>query len=126
MVSMAQPEWHGGPDRGVGMIYELKMYRAQTGKRDAVVKRFAVHAAPIIDRLGGKVLDAWIAQSDPDRFYYIVGFPDEDARQKVWSDFARDPEWQAVKADSEQGGPLLAEQTTELLLPAFAEGRSTE
>lgn len=105
------------------MIYELKTYRAAAGKRDALVTRFADHAAPILDRLGGKVVGAWIAHNDPDRFYYVIGFADDAARQKVWADFFADPGWKAAKAESELSGPLLAEQTTEVLLPAFAEDR---
>jgi hypothetical protein len=38
---------------------------------------------------------------------YLLGYPDLGAREKSWTAFAADPEWQKARTDSEKGGPLV-------------------
>jgi len=97
------------------MIYEKKRYLAHPGKAAALRQRFVDTTMPIFERLGIRTLAVYSPQGRDDELHYIVAFADEAARQAAWAQFAQDSEWQAAKACSEQGGPLLAAQESELL-----------
>jgi hypothetical protein len=41
------------------------------------------------------------------RLVYLLGYPDLGAREKSWSKFMADADWQQARADSEKNGPLV-------------------
>ncbi len=95
------------------MIYELKTYKATEGNIAALKKRFAEKTIPIFRRLGIEVTHCWDNLEDPDTFNYLVRFSNQEAEKAAWDAFAKDEEWQVVKAESERAsGPLLAIQST--------------
>jgi len=82
-------------------FYELRVYTAQPGKRDALAARFAKLTAPIFARHGITNVGYWIPQqSDPElgitaenTFIYIRGYPSKDERDKRLKANAEDPEF---------------------------------
>jgi NIPSNAP len=71
-------------------FYELRVYTAQPGKRDALAERFASRTAAIYARHGITNVGYWIPQqSDPElgisaenTFIYIRGYPSKEERDK--------------------------------------------
>ena len=71
-------------------FYELRIYTAQPGKRDALAARFASRTAAIYARHGITNVGYWIPQqSDPElgisaenTFIYIRGYPSKAERDK--------------------------------------------
>jgi hypothetical protein len=71
-------------------FYELRIYTAQPGKRDALAARFASRTAAIYARHGITNVGYWIPQqSDPElgisaenTFVYIRGYPSREERDK--------------------------------------------
>lgn len=103
------------------MIYEIRVYEAAEGRADAMRGRFCDHVATrFFPRHGIELLGVFTAPAEDGRLTYMTRFKDEDARKKAWAAFAADPEWAAVKAASETGGPLLKNQTVSVLSPAIA------
>jgi NIPSNAP len=103
------------------LIYEIRVYEAVEGRADAMRRRFADKVATtFFPRHGIELVGAFTAPVEDGRLTYMTRFANEDARKKAWASFAADPEWAAVKAASETGGPLLKNQIVSVLSPAIS------
>jgi hypothetical protein len=91
-------------------FYELRIYKAQPGKRDALAARFASRTAAIYARHGITNVGYFIpTQSDPelgidaaDTFIYVRGYPSKDERDKRLRAAQTDPEFREVVIDQER------------------------
>jgi len=90
-------------------FYELRIYTAQPGKRDALAARFANRTAAIYARHGITNVGYWIPQqSDPElgisaenTFIYIRGYPSKAERDKRLNAAHDDPEFAEVVTKQE-------------------------
>src|ERR1700732_3465275 len=102
---------YGQAKKAVG-FFELRVYTAQPGKRDALAARFASRTAAIFARHGITNVGYWIPQqSDPEigitaenTFIYIRGYPSKEERDKRLQARADDPEFTEVVRKAE-GNP---------------------
>jgi hypothetical protein len=93
-------------------FFELRVYTALPGKRDALADRFASRTAAIFARHGITNVGYWIpVQSDPElgisaenTFIYIRGYPSKEERDKRLAARAKDPEFAEVVRKAE-GNP---------------------
>src|ERR1700722_12150371 len=91
-------------------FFELRVYTAQPGKRDALAVRFAKHTASIYARHGITNVGYWIPQqSDPElgisaenTFIYMRGYPSREERDKRLTAAHDDPEFKQVVTNQEQ------------------------
>jgi hypothetical protein len=91
-------------------FYELRVYKAQPGKRDALAGRFATRTAAIYARHGITNVGYFIPQqSDPelgidasDTFIYIRAYPSKDERDKRLKAAQSDPEFREVVVGQER------------------------
>ena len=91
-------------------FYELRVYTAQPGKRDALAARFASRTAAIYARHGITNVGYWIPQqSDPDlgisaenTFIYVRGYPSKEERDKRLTAAHDDPEFGEVVTKMER------------------------
>jgi hypothetical protein len=92
-------------------VYELRTYTCNEGKLEALKARFRDHTIEIFNRHGMESIGYWIPQ-DPEKskttLIYILAHPSREAAAKNWKEFASDPEWKKVAADSEANGKILA------------------
>ncbi len=90
------------------MLYELRIYHMHPGRMQAINDRFANFTLGIFAKHGMRVTEFW-EDIDPDhnRLYYIMEFADMEARDRGFEAFRSDPEWQKVKSESEQDGPIV-------------------
>ena len=93
-------------------LYELRIYRAEPGKLDALNARFREHTLELFEKHGMRNVAYWIEQptdESPDgKVIYVLAFPSREARDASWAAFVADPEWREVAATSEAGGKLVA------------------
>ena len=92
-------------------VYELRLYRVNEGKMDALIARFGDHTDAIFKRHNMKSIGYWRPEDAPysqNLFVYILEHPSREEAQKNWAAFQADPEWKKVKADSETQGALAA------------------
>ena len=90
-------------------FYELRIYTAQPGRRDALAARFANRTAAIYARHGITNVGYWIPQqSDPElgisaenTFIYIRGYPSKEERDKRLNAAHDDPEFAEVVTKQE-------------------------
>ena len=96
-------------------FYELRVYSAQPGKRDALAARFASRTAAIYARHGITNVGYWIPQqSDPelgisaeDTFIYMRGYPSKAERDKRLQAAHDDPEFAEVVTKQERSADRL-------------------
>jgi len=91
-------------------VYELRIYHAVPGKLDSLVARFRDHTDKLFAKHGIKSVAYWTALDEPAKsstFFYILEHPSREAAAANWKAFQDDPEWKAVKAKSEENGPLV-------------------
>jgi NIPSNAP protein len=99
-------------------FYELRVYTALPGKRDALAERFASRTAAIFARHGITNVGYWIPQesapelgiSAENTFIYIRGYPSKEERDKRLQARADDPEFTEVvrRAESNPVTKLIA------------------
>ncbi len=94
-------------------VYELRIYKANPGKLDALNARFRDHTCRLFKKHGIEVIGFWTpteGEEAQDTLYYIVAFPSVEAQKKAWQALKDDPEWQKAKADSERDGVELVKK----------------
>jgi hypothetical protein len=97
------------------VIYELKVYVPHQGKEAALRSRFIERTLPIFEKSGISVVAMLAPVARPDELWYITRFHNDEMRLEAWANFQSNPEWKAIKAESETDGPLLESQTTTVL-----------
>ncbi len=109
------------------MIFELREYTAAEGAHEKLLDRFERHTFDLFERHGIHLLDFWVERDDPRRVVYIATFDNEQQRTDAWANFAADPQWQRVKADSERDGRVVDEMRSRVLTrPAGASVPATD
>jgi NIPSNAP protein len=103
-------------------VYELRTYTAAEGRLPNLQARFRDHTVTIFARHGIKSVGYWTPIEGPTAgttLVYLLEHPSRDDARKNWADFAADPEWKKVKADSETnaGGPLTTKIDSLFLAP---------
>ena len=106
---MAGVGWGYAKQTSSPAFYELRIYTAQPGKRDALAARFANRTAAIYARHGITNVGYWIPQqSDPElgidaenTFIYIRGYPSKTERDKRLNAAHDDPEFAEVVTKQE-------------------------
>jgi len=101
--------WGYAEQQKAAGFYELRIYTAQPGKRDALAARFANRTAAIYARHGITNVGYWIPQqSDPElgisaenTFIYIRGYPSREERDKRLTAAHDDPEFAEVVTKQE-------------------------
>jgi len=107
--------WGYAQQRNAIGFYELRVYTAQPGKRDALAKRFADRTAAIYARHGITNVGYWIPQqSDAElgitaenTFIYIRGYPSKEERDKRLTAAHDDPEFAEVVTKQERSPDKL-------------------
>jgi hypothetical protein len=96
-----------------GKVYELRIYKTNPGKLQALHARFRDHTCPIFKKHGIEMVGFWTltatGDEPEDTLYYIVAFPSLEAQKQAWQAFKTDPEWIKAKAESEKEGVLVKE-----------------
>jgi hypothetical protein len=107
---VAGVSWGYAQQRQAPGFFELRVYTAQPGKRDALAERFANRTAAIFARHGITNVGYWIpVQSDPElgisaenTFIYIRGYPSKEERDKRLKAVRDDPEFVQVVTKQEE------------------------
>lgn len=102
--------WGYAQGRQAVGFYELRVYKAMPGKRDALAARFASRTAAIYARHGITNVGYWIPQqSDPELgidadniFIYMRGYPSREERDKRLTAAHDDPEFSEVVTQQER------------------------
>jgi len=103
------------------MIHELREYVALPGRAEDLHRRFAEMTFDLFADVGLDVQNFWHQSDDRHRIVYLTRFATEEEAQEFWVGFAADPRWLAIKAVTEQDGPLIESiSVTYLTTPEYA------
>lgn len=91
-------------------MYEMRIYHAAPGKRAELSARFKNHTRFIQKKWGIEDVASFTSADDPDIYVSIVKHPTDDIEtiERNWAEFQASSEWQAVVAESDANGPLVA------------------
>lgn len=108
------------------MIYELRIYRCIPGRLSALIARFQDHTLRLWEKHGIRQTGFWttlVGESNQDLTYMLV-WDSMGERDKRWAAFATDPEWIAVRDESEKDGQIVENIRNALLAPtAFSSAK---
>jgi hypothetical protein len=122
-----------GPPDGSGRssaVYELRVYHCNPGKLDALLARFRDHTLGLFQKHGISNVGYWTPADDDkgkaDTLVYLLRHDSREEAKASWDAFRADPEWQAVKAESEKDGVALAAkvESTYLVPTDYSPGQS--
>jgi len=110
VTGVAGVGWGYAQPKNAPGFYELRIYTALPGKRDALAARFASRTAAIYARHGITNVGYWIPQqSDPElgistdnTFIYVRGYPSKEERDKRLMAAHDDPEFAEVVTKQER------------------------
>ena len=91
-------------------VFELRTYTAPEGKLADLHKRFRDHTLRIFQKHGMTNVvylspaDAPLSQNT---LVYLLSHPSREEAKKNWAEFAADPEWKKVAAESQANGRIL-------------------
>ena len=106
-----------------GRVYEMRTYYAAEGKLEALHARFRDHTVSLFKKHDMTVVGFWVpvdgttGAATGNTLIYILSYPSLDARKKSWDAFGADPEWTAVKTESEKNGKLVDKVDSVFLTP---------
>ena len=101
------------------MIYELRIYRTNPGKLPALLNRFANHTLRIWERHGIRQAGFWttVVGESANDLTYMLAWESMAERETKWAAFGSDPEWLAVRAETEKDGAINANVMNAFLAP---------
>ncbi len=101
------------------MLYELRTYDAVPGKLPNVNARFRNHTLRLFEKHGIKSVGYWTYMIGPsnNRLVYLLAWTDLAHRQRAWTAFQSDPEWLAVREETEKDGAIVERVDKAILLP---------
>src|SRR6476646_1713871 len=108
---------HAAADR----VFEFRTYTAAPGKLEALKSRFRDHTIKVFNKHDMTSVGYFIPQDAPlseNTLMYVLAHPSRDDAKKNWAAFNADPEWQAVKTESEKDGKLVDKVTSVFADPA--------
>jgi NIPSNAP len=101
------------------MIYELRIYQTLPGRMPNLLARFQNHTLRIWEKHGIRQAGFWttLVGESNNELIYLLAWESLAERERKWSAFAADPEWNAVRAETEKDGPINANISNQFLTP---------
>lgn len=101
-------------------VFEERIYCGKNGRAFAAVnQRFNDHTTRIFANHGITPVGFWTVEigADQPSLYYLVRFDNLSEYTPKWNAFRGDPEWQRVRAESEQEGNIILRISSAILTP---------
>ncbi|HEY3972005.1 MAG TPA: NIPSNAP family protein [Candidatus Sulfotelmatobacter sp.] len=98
------------PASSAATVYELRVYHANEGKLDDLLKRFREHTTRLFEKHGMRNVAYWTPLDEPLKgktLIYVLAHPSREAAASNWKAFGDDAEWQKVRDQSEVNGKLV-------------------
>ena len=91
-------------------VYELRTYHLNDGKEAAILARFRTKEREIFARCGMHGVAYWTPTEEPlagRTLVYMLRHKSREAAKESWAKFQADPEWVALKAETEKDGAFV-------------------
>ena len=121
-MAMAMPVQASAADDET--VYELRVYHLNEGKLPLILERFRSKETKIFERLGMHGVAYWTpvdGDIPTNTLVYMLRHKSREAARASWAAFGKDPEWVALKAESEKDGAFVSKhESTFLKLTDFS------
>lgn len=101
-------------------VHELRIYTCNAGKLEALLARFRDHTCRLFEKHGIGNVGYWVPVDKENgaetTLIYVVAHQSREAAKASWKAFGADPEWQAARKASEEGGKILAKAPESVFL----------
>jgi hypothetical protein len=97
-------------DVGDETVYELRIYHLNEGKQTGILERFRSRETKIFERVGMHGVAYWVPTDEPlagRTLIYMLRHKSRQAATESWAKFSADPEWVALKAETEKDGAFV-------------------
>jgi hypothetical protein len=105
-------------------VYELRVYHLNEGKLPLILERFRTKETAIFARCGMHGVAYWTPTDEPlagRTLIYLLRHQSRAAATESWVKFRADPEWVALKAETEKDGPFVVKaESTFMRLTEFS------
>jgi hypothetical protein len=105
-------------------VYELRIYHLNEGKEKLILDRFRTKETALFARHGMHGVAYWVPTEEPlagKTLVYMLRHKSREAAKESWAKFSADPEWVALKAETEKDGPFVKlHESTFLKLTDFS------
>jgi NIPSNAP len=105
-------------------VYELRIYHLNEGQQALILDRFRKKETEIFARYGMHGVGYWVPTDEPlagRAIVYMLRHKSRDAATESWKKFGADPEWMALKAETEKNGAFVKlHESTFLKLTDFS------
>ncbi|WP_315738198.1 MULTISPECIES: NIPSNAP family protein [unclassified Bradyrhizobium] len=101
------------------MIYESRIYRCIPGRLPALLKRFETTTLKLWEKHGIRPVGFFttlIGESNQELTYFLA-WESLAERETKWTAFMTNPDWIAARAKSEEDGQIVANITSQFLVP---------
>lgn len=91
-------------------VYELRIYHLNPGKLPLILNRFRTRETKIFTRLGMHCVAFWTpldGELPAETLVYLLRHKSRETARAAWDAFGKDPEWVALKAESEKDGTFV-------------------
>lgn len=91
-------------------VYELRIYHLNEGKQALIAERFRSKERSLMERHGMHAVAYWLPTDEPlagRTFIYMLRHPSRADADANWAKFRADPEWVALKAETEKDGAFV-------------------
>lgn len=91
-------------------VYELRIYHLNEGMQAGILERFRTKETAIFARYGMHGVGYWVPTDEPlagRTLTYLLRHESRTAAKESWVKFAADPEWVALKAETEKNGAFV-------------------
>jgi hypothetical protein len=102
------------------VIYEYRKYEAVPGKLGAIHTRFEQQTLPLFERHGVRVVGLWqpVVGELVSELHYMLKWESMAEQEECWKRFFSTGEWDAIVAETERDGPLIARAESQFWQPA--------
>jgi hypothetical protein len=99
-------------------FFEMRIYYAAPGKLDDLVARFRNHTTALFEKHGIINIGYWLPLTNSEnQLIYLLAYPNREARERSWKEFASDRAWVEVVKESERNGKLVTKVQSIYLQP---------
>ena len=114
--------WTLAEQRPDPRVFELRIYKAMPGQREALAARFRDHTMAMFEKAGMTNIGYWTAvtgEGTEDSFIYMLAYPSREARDEMWRTLGADPDFQRliVSAERSEERKLVETIDARLLVP---------
>jgi hypothetical protein len=101
------------------MIHELRIYHCVSGRLPDLLKRFETYTLKMWQKHGIRQAGFWTVVIGPSNhdLYYLLEWESLAERERKWAAFGSDPEWLAVRAQTESNGAIVSSVENMILQP---------